>query len=263
MKRFHMISGLPRSGTTLLSTILKQNPKFSAGITNPLNEAMANAIKAFSVPGVSTQCSEKQRLAILNGMIDGFYADEKCDVAFNTSRFWTSYLPLIDLLRPDAKVICCVRDIPWILDSFEKLYIQSPTIYTNAMYGESPEYPILDDVYRRADLCTKVIIGRALNSLKQGFFSPFRDKIFIVEYDLLASNPKETIKQIYDFIDEPLFKHNFNDVENSYDEYDLALQSKGLHTIRKKVELQKRNPIIPPDVWQNYSGMEFWRHEFT
>ena len=32
----HFISGLPRSGSTLLAGILRQNPRFHAGMTSPV-----------------------------------------------------------------------------------------------------------------------------------------------------------------------------------------------------------------------------------
>ena len=32
----HFISGLPRSGSTLLAAILRQNPRFHAGMTSPV-----------------------------------------------------------------------------------------------------------------------------------------------------------------------------------------------------------------------------------
>ncbi|MBU2768788.1 sulfotransferase, partial [Acidithiobacillus ferrivorans] len=34
--RYHFISGLPRSGSTLLAAILSQNPRFSAGMSSPV-----------------------------------------------------------------------------------------------------------------------------------------------------------------------------------------------------------------------------------
>lgn len=260
MKKLHLIAGLPRSGSTLLSSILKQNPSFSAGISDPLNEALVNVVRAFSVPGVSTQCSEEQRIETLRGLIHAYYSKDNRDVVFNTSRFWTSSLDLMHLLEPNAKVICCVRDIPWILDSFEVLYKKNPTTYSYSMYGEPPQYAILDDVYRRADRSMQNgVIARAMNSLKEGLYGSHSNKILLVEYENLAKDPQKTLKTIYKFIEEPYFKHNFNDVEISYDEYDNAVQTKGLHTIRKKVEFVERNPVIPPDIWQRYSGLEFWR----
>ncbi|HEX8778946.1 MAG TPA: sulfotransferase, partial [Rhodanobacter sp.] len=43
-RKFHFISGLPRSGSTLLAAILKQNPRFRAGMTSPLADIMGVVI---------------------------------------------------------------------------------------------------------------------------------------------------------------------------------------------------------------------------
>ena len=34
--RLHFISGLPRSGSTLLASLLRQNPRFSSGMSSPV-----------------------------------------------------------------------------------------------------------------------------------------------------------------------------------------------------------------------------------
>ena len=36
MAAIHFISGLPRSGSTLLAALLRQNPRFQAGMSGPL-----------------------------------------------------------------------------------------------------------------------------------------------------------------------------------------------------------------------------------
>ena len=45
-KQYHFITGLPRSGSTLLVSILKQNPKFHASITDPLANLVKGVIEA-------------------------------------------------------------------------------------------------------------------------------------------------------------------------------------------------------------------------
>ena len=256
-----MIAGLPRSGSTLLSSILKQNPRFSAAISDPLNEVLISAIHAFSGAGVSTQCSEQRRINVLRGIIESYYADDDREVVFNTSRFWTSHLSLMHLLYPNAKVICCVRDIGWILDSFEKLYRNNPTIYSKNMYGPVSNDFYTDHLYTRADnfMSEGGATYKSLSSLRTGYFSEHNNKMLFVEYRDLASNPEDTMRRVYQFIDEPYYKHDFNNVEVSYDEYDEAVQVKGLHKTRKKVQYLERNTIIPPDIWERYKGLEFWR----
>lgn len=261
MQKFHMISGLPRSGSTLLSSILNQNPRFSAGISNPLHLLIKNAIRAFSEsPGDLTQCSEEKRINVLRGIIQAYYADVSAEVIFNSSRFWTSELPLIDILHPDAKVICCVRDVGWIIDSFEQLYNKNPTIYSQGMYG-SISRNMNTDIYTRASnfMHEEGAFFKSYTSLKTAFYSEYNEKLMFVEYDELTNNPKGVIKKIYNFIEEPVFNHDFDNVETSYDEYDQAVQVSGLHTVRKRVEPNKRNTIVPPDIWEGFKGMEFWR----
>jgi len=254
MKQFHMIAGLPRSGSTLLSSILSQNPQFHTGISDPLNGAISRIIREFSVGGVSTQCTEEQKLSALSGFIDGYYNHIDKPIVFNTSRYWTGMLHVMDKLRSNAKVICCVRDIPWIINSFELLHKKSPTL----LPSECTE----DDVYRRSDYWFNNLVVKNLNSLKEGFFSPYKEKMLFVEYENLAREPQKTMKTIYKFIGEPYFKHDFNNVECSHDEFDIAKQHVGLHKTRKKVEFIEQAPVIPPDLWRAFSGQEFWR-DFT
>ena len=44
-KQYHFITGLPRSGSTLLSSILRQNPKFHPSITDPLETMVRGVIE--------------------------------------------------------------------------------------------------------------------------------------------------------------------------------------------------------------------------
>lgn len=263
MKKFNMIAGLPRSGSTLLTSILNQNPKFYSGIVDPLCDVLASSVRAFSIPGSSTQCTEEQKINGLSGLIDGYYSHLNAEVVFNTSRTWTSYLPLIQTLRPNAKVICCVRDIPWILDSFELLFMKNPTTHSSSMLGYvSPEDSHTFNLYTRVHRAmneSSGVIARFLNSMRQGYYSPYGNTMLFVEYEDLARSPERTMKKIYEFIEEPYYDHDFNNVEVSYDEFDAAVQLNGMHKIRRKVEFIERPTILPPDVWRACSNHEFWR----
>jgi sulfotransferase len=45
MQQLHFISGLPRSGSTLLAGILRQNPQFHAAISSPVTPMMNSALE--------------------------------------------------------------------------------------------------------------------------------------------------------------------------------------------------------------------------
>jgi len=67
------------------------------------------------------------------------------------------------------------------------------------------------------------------------------------------------MKSLYNFIGEDYYNHDFDNVEASYDDYDAAAGINGLHTIRKKVQYIQRKTILPPDVFNQFSGLEVWR----
>src|SRR5580693_1808840 len=74
-RKFHFISGLPRSGTTLLAAILNQNPRFRAGMTSPLADIMGVVMaEASSKNDFSFDVSDDQRVAMLRGLVENFYA---------------------------------------------------------------------------------------------------------------------------------------------------------------------------------------------
>ncbi len=49
--RYHFISGLPRSGSTLLAAILRQNPRFHAGISSSLPPLFTDAMEVMADEG--------------------------------------------------------------------------------------------------------------------------------------------------------------------------------------------------------------------
>ena len=132
MKNYYFISGLPRSGTTLLSTILNQNPKFQASISGPLARfARAIITESSSQGGYRHQCPEVKRKTMIKSLFENYYDDVTKEVIFDTNRGWNLLLPLLKDLYPYTKVIICVRDIASILDSFEVLIRKNP--YANSL----------------------------------------------------------------------------------------------------------------------------------
>jgi sulfotransferase len=246
LKKYHFISGLPRSGTTLLSTILKQNTRFEASISGPLARFTRAIITESSTQGgYRFECPPEKRKKLINGLFANYYGDDTKEVAFNTNRGWPLLLPTIKDLYPDSKMIICVRDVEWVLDSFETLYRKNPYSFTTMF---SPDENT--NVYTRCEslLNPGRTLGFAYNSIKQGITSEHKSSIMIVEYENLAKNPEFIMKAVYNFIDEPYYQHDYNDVEASYDEFDEDVQLPGLHKTRKKVEFISRESIIPPDI---------------
>jgi sulfotransferase len=103
----HFISGLPRSGSTLLAAILRQNPRFHAGMSSPVSSlfmALQGAMSRRNEAAVFID--EAQKRELLKGIFDSYYhAVLPQKLVFDTNRAWCSKLPTLVRLFPAAKVI--------------------------------------------------------------------------------------------------------------------------------------------------------------
>ncbi|MEH6647839.1 sulfotransferase family protein [Sulfitobacter sp.] len=257
-RTFHFISGLPRSGSTLTSAILRQNPRFHAGMSSPIAGLFEGVIAQVSAGSeLSTMVDQKQRARILRGLFDSYYADHEPPVIFDTSRSWTAQLPALMSLFPNSKVICLVRNLSWIMDSLERQFRNNA--FENTKLFNSPGER--STVYTRIEALAHAnrLVGYPWHALKEACYSEFADRIIILEYDLIVERPAETFKLLYDFLGEEPFEHDFKNLAYDAPEFDAQLGLDGLHRVRPEVAPMPRKTILPPDLFERYSKLAFWR----
>lgn len=256
--KFHFISGLPRSGSTLLSAILRQNPRFQAGMSSPVAGFVSSLLAQVSAGSeFASQVDNSQRKKLLTGLFDSYYHQEQGkEIIFDTNRMWCSRLPLLHDLFPDAKVIACARNVAWVMDSIERKYRSNPYEYTKLFGGN----PGRSTVYQRLEGLAQhdQLVGFAWAALREAFYGEHADRLLVVDYDLLAQAPEKVIPLIYGFLNEPTFEHDFEHVEYDAPDFDLQLGIPGLHRVKPKVAFSERRTILPPDLFEKYSKMTFW-----
>jgi sulfotransferase len=253
----HFISGLPRSGSTLFSAILRQNPRFHAMMTSPVGaiyQAVLGAVSRKNEAAVFIEPDQKREL--LAGVFRNYYhAIGREKLVFDTNRIWCSKMPALTQLFPGAKVICCVRHIPWIMDSIERLERRN-AFDLSGMFGYDPGTTVYNRIGRLAG--SDGMVGYALDALREAFYGGYADRMIVVTYEALARDPATTMGIVYDFLGEPRFEHDFGNVEYSADAFDEGLGSPGLHTVRRKVEFVQRPTILPPELFARYENDCFW-----
>jgi sulfotransferase len=258
MPTFHFISGLPRSGSTLLAAILRQNPRLRAGMTSPVGalvQGVLTQVSAGSEFGAMVDRDMRRRL--LKGLFDSYYADEPGDaVIFDTNRNWCAKMGTILDIFPGAKVIACVRNVAWVMDSMERLYRSDPYENTRLFGGNMAR----STVYSRCEGLAQhdQLVGFAWSALREAFYGEHGSSLLVLDYELLAQAPHKVLPLVYDFIGEPHFEHDFENVEYDAPEFDVPLGAPGLHKVRSKVELKDRRPVIPPDLFEKYAQLTFW-----
>ena len=256
MKQYYFISGLPRSGSTLLSGILKQNPDFYADIGSSLEALTGTVIDTITNGHHNIIIEEDQRKNLMYAVFDGYYKNIEKPVIFDSCRGWTKKTPFLKALFPYTKILCPVRDIVSILNSFELIASKNP-FHTKTLTEHN------DNVFSRCDgMMDKnggVIAGPWI-LLQEGYaLNP--EMIMLIEYENLCKNPEKTMRKVYEFLKKPYYSHDFENVEYSNENFDKVCNLKDLHTVKKKVEYNPPRCILPPEIVQKYQkmNMEFWK----
>jgi len=204
----------------------------------------------------------EQRENVLRGILRNFY-DSKTStpIVFDTNRAWCTRIGAIAQLLPSSRMICCVRNVAWIVDSFERLVQINPLHESRTFSSKAVPNGASQGitVYARGELLMEKggIVRVPLDALREAYYGQYAERIMLVRYESLARNPVTTMDAIYDFIGEERFPHDFDNVEFSAEEYDQQAGLPGLHTVRRKVEFRARGMIIPPDIAARFN-IEFW-----
>jgi len=256
-QQLHFISGLPRSGSTLLSGILRQNSQFYAAMSSPVASLMNGCLEQIGAGGeYFTFFDDEKRKNICHALFNAYYDDKKeYQTIFDTNRVWTARLHQLTELFDDFKVICCVRNPAWIMDSFERIYRKNPFDYSRMFSPQTRQ-----TVYSRCESMMSAggVTGGAWTALKEAYYGEQSDRLLLVDYDLLTQHPERTLQLLYQFIGAPYYQHDFDNVDYQENAFDQKLGVKGLHTVKSKVEFKSRNSILPPDLFAKYSEMAFW-----
>jgi sulfotransferase len=243
----------------LLSALLLQNPALHAGITSPVGSLVGAMLREVSQGHeTSAMIDDRQREALLRGVFDGYYhAIHPTRTVFDTNRGWTARTGLLASLFPDAKIICCVRHIPWILDSIERLLRRNRMELSKIFDFDSG-----GTVYSRAEGLTSRsgMVGYALNALKDAMHSSEHHRLLLLPYDTLTREPAYAMRAIYEFTGLPPFQHDFDNITFSATEFDARLGTPGLHDVGRRVTGGRdRETILPPDLWRRHEGDSIWR----
>jgi sulfotransferase len=258
-KQIYFISGLPRSGSTLLSSILSQNPKFYASISSPVYKFVDSMTNSYNVHGSNNIITETHVKNIIKSSFDIIYNDQPQEIIFDTNRLWTLRIELLHQINPNLKIICCVRSIIEILNSFERVYRDKVCSLESHIYNNN-QYK---NVYARCDdlMSWNGIIGCSLDALKQAMHSKYANSICLVEYDSLINEPNLVINDIYEFLNIEPFEHDFDNLTQIDDRgCDIAVKMPGLHTVKPKITQPDSHMFIPKDIINQYKDMEYWRN---
>jgi sulfotransferase len=141
--------------------------------------------------------NDERRRAILRNVFDAYYANvPPGQVVFDTNRTWNGKAALLNDLYPEARIICCVREVGWIIDSIEKMLRKNP-LQLSRMLKFQPG----SSIYARAEMLMNSesgLIGLAWSCFREAWFSEHAKKLIVINYDKLVQEPQTVMNRLYE-----------------------------------------------------------------
>jgi len=225
------MAGLPRAGSTLLSTLLNQNPRIYSGPSSPVLGAMYATHENFQSNELYTGYPKPNQVnEIVGSVIEHWYSDIDKPVVIDKNRAWCARVPFIEgYIKQEAKVIVPVRRIDEILASILRMIKRNPfkegQPRINFVDEQLVKFNIpINDENRCQYLLSNQggIVWESLNATKLGVDEGHSDKFLFVDYNDLVKDPQKELNEIYEFLGEEPFEHTFENLSNNHREDDIT-----------------------------------------
>lgn len=265
-KNYYFLAGLHRSGNTLLSLILNQNPEIYSSPLGPVCDYLWNSHKVRSSSPLSLANNYDYRsIKFISGIMDNYYYDVPQNIIIDTDKSWANP-DNIGIIRSyitnSPKIIFTTRPIIEVMASY--IAIDKNNLVRHMNVTDFIQNPALSENDNIADFIASEYSHVGL--LLRCFFASIdnietRKFIHVVKYDELINTPQDTMDKIYDFLELDRFNHNFNNIENSY-EYneEAAYLPKDLHKVRQilKKSSIKIEDYLSPHIIEKYKDFRYF-----
>ena len=274
MKTFYFMAGLPRAGSTLLSTLLNQNPRIYSGPSSPVLGAMYATHDNFQSNELYTGYPKPNQVnEIIGSVIEHWYSDIDKPVVIDKNRAWCARVPFIEgYIKQEAKIIVPVRRIDEILASILRMIKRNPfkegQPRINFVDEQLVKFNIpINDENRCQYLLSNQggIVWESLNATKLGVEEGHSDKFLFVDYNDLVKDPQKELNEIYEFLGEEPFEHTFENLSNDHREDDITTYGlSDMHEVHSELKKVSSDPseILPDSIVELYnsnkSNLEFW-----
>lgn len=263
------MAGLPRAGSTMLSSILNQNPRFYSGPSSPVVATMLTLEQSLSQDELFLAYPKVDFARnLVASVLPQYYVDTDKPVIFEKNRSWVNRMEYLGgyfgIEHP--KVLYPVRDVSEILTSFISMIRRNPTIVNDRLNFidqmlVQQGIPLTDENRCRM-IAGPGILGQSIDGLKKALSEGYRANIHFIEYKDLVSKPKETMIKVYEFLNEPYYHHDFKNLKNVNQEDDARIYGfTDMHEVRQVVKSTSLSPedVLPQIILDSVRDVEFWR----
>ena len=240
-KQLLFLVAQPRSGNTLFTSIINQNPEIAATPNSITLEIMKDLFLLKQTDVFLNYPDHKSLDNVLDSVYDTYYKDWPQRIIIDRGPVMTpGNLQLMQKhFRRPFKCIVLLRDLMDVLASYMQWYTENPDAFPN-------RYNLKTDEEKLAMIMNKDgAVAKELDAIKNAYNYP--ELCHFVKYDDMITNPEQEFRKIYKFIEEPYFNHRFENLDqiniNGLFYNDTAVGS-NMHTVKEERIEKKYNPYI-------------------
>jgi sulfotransferase len=247
VQKIYYNASMPRAGSTLIQNILMQNPDIHSTPTSGVIEFLLNARSVYSAGDTfKAQDQEEMKAGFKNFCKTGLYGffDGITDRPYvmDKSRGWLGHFNFIEFFTEEKpKMIVMVRDLRAIFASMEKNFRKHPD--KDPMIINGVELKNMTTAARVDHFSVAPPIGPSMEWLSEAIHQGIDKDILFIRFEDLTADPETELKKIYQYLELPYFKHDFNNVEQLTHENDVIHGIFGDHEIQPQVKPVKDNFI--------------------
>lgn len=244
MKKYYFLTGLPRSGNTLLGSIINQSKSIKLTANTILLDIIyqLNLIKNNEI--YKNFPDEQSLDNVIRNVFNNYYQNWNVDNIIDRGPWGTPYnLEALKTIIKKPKFIILYRPVLECLASFIK--IEKP------MNRETRCHQLMSD---------DGMIGKALWSIKN--IIKEKENYIIINYKDFIKNPNKEIKAMFDYLEIPFEDFNLNNLKQfsvNNVNYNDSIYKAQLHTIRTdKIQFNKYKieDYLSANIIEQYSNLD-------
>lgn len=220
-KQYVFLAGLPRSGSTLLTSILNQNPDIFASSSSPVCDALYHTHIVWNTrEALQANPNPVAVQSVLRNIIPSFYADRKEPIIVDKAFTWgtpDNLAILVNALGYVPKFVVMDRDMSEILASFQRLIDKSPNFVH--------------------DIQTTTIDPCVMS--QKNLLSQIPEQCFVVSYERLCNDTTALLQEFYAFINQPYFEHDLSHIVNTCTDDDTVWGLTDMHKIMPTIRIKQ------------------------
>ncbi len=254
---------MPRSGNTLLSSILNQNDQIYSSPLSPVStmiwdfhQSIIQNEHVFRLNNIEPVTNVGKSIII------NYYSEIKKPIIIDREKGWATNANLKMIkyyITPNPKIIFTVRPILEVLASFINILPENSYIDV-AM--EKSGWWYKDYLTKNDNRCDFLMqpggqLDKFLLSINEVIKPENKNMFCIIQYDDIVNTPQETMNKIYNFLELPKYSHDFNNIiKLEVDNDERAGVPYNMHEIRPQLSKMSKSPeeILSEYIINKYSN---------